>query len=287
MAKKHQPFVIAYDFDGTLAPGNMQEYDFVPALKMQPRAFWREAKEMAQTQEADEILAYMQLMIDKAARARVPVRRQDFADFGANITFFPGVETWFERINAYGRERHLAVQHFIISSGLREMIAGTRIAHQFERIFASGFMYDHNGVAYWPALAVNYTTKTQYLFRINKGSLDVHDNSQINQYVRPEERAVPFRNMVFIGDGETDIPCMRLVKEQGGHSIAVYTKGKSGARLQAQKLLADGRTHLAAVADYSADSAIDVAIKAMIDKVAAERAIAEAGLAAGPVQRPG
>ncbi|MBM5572099.1 MULTISPECIES: HAD family hydrolase [Deefgea] len=278
MARKHQPFVIAYDFDGTLAPGNMQEYDFVPALNMKPSEFWSEAKTLAQAQQADEILAYMQLMIHRANSARVPIRRDDFLYFGSSINFFPGVEEWFARINAYGKSREVAVQHFIISSGLREMVEGTRIAREFERIYASGFMYDQNGVAHWPALAVNYTTKTQYLFRINKGSLDVHDNSQINKYVPPKDRTVPFTNMVFIGDGETDIPCMRLVKDQGGHSIAVYTRGKSGAKQKAQKLVDDGRTHLAAVADYSEGSAIDTAIKTMIDKVAAQRIIAEAGV---------
>lgn len=278
MARKHQPFVLAYDFDGTLAPGNMQEYDFVPALNMKPAEFWAEAKKLAQQQQADEILAYMQLMIDKARSAHIAVHKKDFSDFGSGIDFFPGVEEWFSRINAYGKARDVAVQHFIISSGLREMVEGTRIAKEFKRIYASGFMYDHNGVANWPALAVNYTTKTQYLFRINKGSLDVHDNSQINKYVRPEDRAVPFRNMVFIGDGETDIPCMRLVKQQGGHSIAVYTKGKKGAKPKAQQLVTDGRTNLAAVADYSEGSAIDKAVKAMIDKVAAQREIDEAGV---------
>jgi phosphoserine phosphatase len=277
MARKHQPFVLAYDFDGTLAPGNMQEYDFVPALKMKPAEFWALAKELAHKQQADEILAYMQLMIEKARSAHISVRKQDFLDFGSGINFFPGVEEWFARINLYGKSRDVAVQHFIISSGLREMVEGTRIAQEFERIYASGFMYDHNDLAYWPALAVNYTTKTQYLFRINKGSLDVDDNSQINKYVPPENRPVPFSNMVFIGDGETDIPCMRLVKQHGGHSIAVYTKGKPGAKTKAQKLVADGRTHLAAVADYSDGSAIDKAVKAMIDKVAAQRTIAEAG----------
>lgn len=277
MAKKHIPFVIAYDFDGTLAPGNMQEYDFVPALKMKPADFWAEAKTLAHEQQADGILAYMQLMIHKAAVARIPVRKQDFLDYGATISFFSGVETWFNRINAYGKSRGVAVQHFIISSGLREMVEGTRIAKEFERIYASGFMYDQNGVAHWPALAVNYTTKTQYLFRINKGGLDVDDNSRINKYVPHEERAVPFSHMVFIGDGETDIPCMRLVKDQGGHSIAVYTKGKRGARDHALKLVEEGRVNLATSADYSEESAMERAVKAMIDKVVAQQAIKDAG----------
>jgi phosphoserine phosphatase len=276
MAKKHIPFVIAYDFDGTLSPGNMQEYDFVPALKIKPAVFWQEAKAMAQDQQADEILAYMRLMIERAQAAKVRVSKKDFADFGASIQLFPGVEDWFKRITAYGRAKGVKVEHFIISSGLREMIEGTSINKHFTRVYASGFMYDHNGIAHWPALAVNYTTKTQYLFRINKGSLDVHDNSVINKFVEPSERPVPFSNMVFIGDGETDIPSMRLVKNQGGHSIAVYSKGKRGAREKAQKLVEEGRTNLATTADYTENSAIDRAVKAMIDKVVSEGTIAEA-----------
>ncbi|GKX59429.1 haloacid dehalogenase-like hydrolase [Leminorella grimontii] len=278
MARKHIPFIIAYDFDGTLARGNMQEYDFVPALNMKPANFWAEAKRIAREQQADEILAYMQLMIEKANNARVPVRKQDFSNFGAGIDFFPGVEEWFSRINAYGKAKGLSVKHYIISSGLREMVEGTRIAKEFDRIYASGFMYDHHDIAIWPALAVNYTTKTQYLFRINKGSLDVYDNTKINKYVSPEQRAVPFNHMVFIGDGETDIPCMRLVKDKGGHAIAVYTGGKQGAKSRAAKLVEDGRTHLAAVADYSDGSAIDKAVKAMIDKVVAEQTIIKVGI---------
>ncbi|WP_268799403.1 HAD family hydrolase [Pseudomonas huanghezhanensis] len=276
MAKKHIPFVIAYDFDGTLSPGNMQEYDFVPALKIKPAVFWQEAKAMAQEQQADEILAYMRLMIERAQAAKVRVSKKDFADFGASIQLFPGVEDWFKRITAYGRTKGIKVEHFIISSGLREMIEGTPINKHFTRVYASGFMYDHNGIAHWPALAVNYTTKTQYLFRINKGSLDVHDNSVINKFVEPSERPVPFSNMVFIGDGETDIPSMRLVKNQGGHSIAVYSKGKRGAREKAQKLVDEGRTNLATTADYTENSAIDRAVKAMIDKAISMRTIAEA-----------
>lgn len=276
MAKKHVPFVIAYDFDGTLSPGNMQEYDFVPALGIKPVDFWREAKAMAQDQQADEILAYMRLMIERANTAKVSVRKKNFADFGAHIPAISGCPGLVQTHHRIWRTKGVKVEHLIISSGLREMIEGTPINKHFPRVYASGFMYDHNDVAHWPALAVNYTTKTQYLFRINKGSLDVHDNSVINKFVEPAERPVPFSNMVFIGDGETDIPSMRLVKNQGGHSIAVYGKGKRGARDKALKLVREGRTNLAATADYTDGSAIDRAVKAMIDKVVADRTIAEA-----------
>ena len=277
MAKKHTPFVIAYDFDGTLAPGNMQEYDFIPALEIKIKDFWSKVGEEARRHDADGILTYMHLMLKEASNKDIKVQRQNFENFGKKITMFEGVEDWFDRINEYGRERQIKVQHFIISSGLREMIKGTSIARHFEQIYASGFMYDQHDVAIWPALAINYTTKTQYLFRINKGSLDVHDNSLINKYVPDNQRPVPFTNMVFIGDGETDIPCMRLVKSQGGHAIAVYSPSKRGAKTKALQLVEEGRVNLVTTADYTDGSNMDKAVKAMMDKVAAENAIKGAG----------
>lgn len=269
MPKKLIPMAIAYDFDGTLAPGNMQEYDFIPALNMVSAAFWSSVNSLAQQHEMDQILAYMHMMLEEARKAKVAVRKSDFKQFGANITLFPGVADWFKRINAYAKSKGVRLEHFIISSGIREMVEGTPIYKEFEKVYASGFMFDHNGVACWPALAVNYTTKTQYLFRINKGSLDVHDNSVINKFVPKDERPVPFEHMVFVGDGETDIPCMRLVKDQGGHSIAVFNPGKHGARKRAQKLIEEGRANVAAPADYQDGGAIDRAVRAVIDKVEA------------------
>jgi phosphoserine phosphatase len=269
MPKKLIPMAIAYDFDGTLAPGNMQEYDFIPALKMASKDFWKPVNELAQQHEMDQILAYMWAMLREADKADIRVHKSDFKDFGKNITLFPGVADWFKRINTYARTKGVRLQHFIISSGIREMVEGAPVYKEFEKVYASGFMFDHNGVACWPALAVNYTTKTQYLFHINKGSLDVHDNSVINKFVPKDQRPVPFENMVFIGDGETDIPCMRLVKDQGGHSIAVYNGNKRGARKHADQLIADGRATLEAPADYQEGGVIDLAVKAIIDKVEA------------------
>lgn len=269
MPKKLIPMAISYDFDGTLAPGNMQEFDFIPALNMGSNEFWKSVKDLAKKHEMDEILAYMQVMLEKARGAKVPVRRMDFKNFGANIQLFAGVKDWFKRINGYARGRGVRLEHFIISSGIREMVEGTPIYKEFKKVYASGFMFDHNDVACWPALAMNYTTKTQYLFRINKGSLDVHDNSVINKYVPKDQRPVPFENMIFVGDGETDIPCMRLVKDQGGHSIAVYNPGKHGAKKRAEQLIKDGRATLIATADYQEGGAIDLAVKAIIDKIEA------------------
>ncbi|MDP1646217.1 MAG: HAD family hydrolase [Thiobacillus sp.] len=274
MPKKLIPMAISYDFDGTLAPGNMQEYDFIPAINMLSKHFWASVNELAEKHEMDQILAYMHAMLEEARKAKVAVRKADFKNFGANIELFPGVKDWFKRINVYARSKGVRLEHFIISSGIREMVEGTPIYKEFKKVYASGFMFDHNGVACWPALAMNYTTKTQYLFRINKGSLDVHDNSIINKYVPKELRPVPFEHMVFVGDGETDIPCMRLVKDQGGHSIAVYNPGKRGAKKHAEQLIKDGRATLFATADYQEGSQIDQAVKAIIDKVEASARIA-------------
>lgn len=269
MPKKLIRMAIAYDFDGTLAPGNMQEYDFIPALNMMSKEFWKSVNEIAQQHEMDQILAYMWAMLRQADKADIRVHKSDFKNFGKNITLFPGVSDWFKRINGYAKNKGIRLEHYIISSGIREMVEGTPICKEFKKVYASGFMFDHNGVACWPALAVNYTTKTQYLFRINKGSLDVHDNSVINKYVEKDKRPVPFENMIFIGDGETDIPCMRLVKDQGGHSIAVYNGSKRGVRKHADQLVTDGRATLAAPADFQGGSTIDDCVKAIIDKVEA------------------
>ena len=225
---------------------------------------------LTQKHNADNILAYMMHMLDMAQAGHVPVRKEDFMEFGRSVALFEGVAGWFNRINSYGRKQGIKVKHYIISSGLREMIEGTPIANEFAAIYASAFIYDHNGVAKWPALAVNYTTKTQFLFRINKGVLNVYDNSKINKFIPKEDRPVPFENMVFIGDGETDIPCFRLVKEQRGHSVAVYKPSTRNARRSAEKLITEGRVNFIAPANYSENSEMDKFVKGIIDKVAAD-----------------
>ncbi len=266
------PMAICYDFDGTLAPGNMQEYDFIPAVGVSPKEFWAAAYALAERSDADTILAYMRLMLSKAEEAGVRVTRDSFRAFGSTITFFPGVEAWFGRINAYALERGVRVEHYVISSGLREMIEGAAIAGEFRRVYASGFMYDERDVAVWPALAVNYTTKTQFLFRINKGSLEVYDNTMINKFVPKGERPLPFTNMVYIGDGETDIPCFRLVKQEGGYAIAVYPPAEgvpTAGRSATERLLDEGRASLIAPADYTEGSRIDLSVKAIVDRLEA------------------
>jgi phosphoserine phosphatase len=273
MAKKHVEMAIAYDFDGTLAPGNMQEHQFLPAINVKPKDFWAEVKKYTKEHQADEVLVYMNLMLRKAASANVPVRRDDFKTQGKAIELFDGVEEWFDRIASYGRAKSVKVVHYLVSSGNAEIFAGTAIASKFYQIYASKFMFDPNGAAVWPALAVNYTTKTQYLFRINKGAFDLSDNGKVNEFVEKRDRPVPFENMVFIGDGSTDIPCFRLVKEQGGLSVAVYQPHAKGAREKAGKYIKDGRVHCIAPAIYTDGSELDRIIKANIDFVAARSAL--------------
>lgn len=249
----------------------MQNYDFIPSLGMKPADFWSEVKKLAKEQDGDEILIYMGQMLREADHAHVSVKREAFSEFGKTIDLFEGVEDWFDRIDRFGRENEIAVEHYIVSSGLREMIEGTSIASKFKKIYASGFWYSHEGVAQYPALGVNYTTKTQFLFRINKGVHNVWDKDEVNKYVEPQDRPIPFTNMVFLGDGDTDIPCFRLVKDLGGHSIAVYKPGaKRNGKSTADRLRDEGRVNFSLSANYSDGSDLDKAVKAIIKKASSE-----------------
>ncbi len=268
---------IAYDFDGTLAPGNMQEHKFIPELGIGNFEFWEEANEKARKNDMDEILAYMELMLEKAKECGIPIKKENFEKYGKDITFFKGLDTYFDRINKYGKDRGMVIEHYIISSGLREFVSGTKIAKHFTNIFASGFKYDENNVAQWPALAINYTNKTQYLFRINKGIHNCYDNSVINKYMPDEERPVPFTNMIYIGDGETDVPAMKMIKYQKGTAIAVYNpkinKGRGSfwtPRQLCLDLITQNRADYIAPANYEDGSELDTIIKRLIDKLAAE-----------------
>jgi 2-hydroxy-3-keto-5-methylthiopentenyl-1-phosphate phosphatase len=265
MAKtvKRPVAAIMYDFDKTLCTRDMQEYSFIPGLGISAQAFWGESAKLSSL-GMDRILAYMYLMLKKARESDKPIRRKDFVALGNDIDFFPGVQDWFERINEYGRTRNVTVEHYIISSGLTEIIEGSPIRKNFRKVYACEFHYDANGAADWPLVSVNYTTKTQFLFRINKGVLDVSDDEALNRYVPEDERPVPFRNMVYIGDGLTDVPCMKLVKSNGGHSIAVFRKGQKPV---VENLLKDQRVNFIAPANYSEGQALDLLVKKIIDRM--------------------
>lgn len=266
MSKKPTVALI-YDFDGTLSPGNMQEYDFIPAVGKSNKEFWHEANSLAEEQDADGILTYMAKMIQEAKATNLSLRREAFRESGRRIQLYEGVKEWFARINAYGQERGLNVVHYINSSGLTEIIEGTEIAHEFSKIYACKFLYDVDGIAYWPGVAVNYTNKTQFIFKINKGVESVYDSTLVNRYIEEKQRPVPFQNMIYVGDGTTDIPCMRLVKNFGGHSIAVYNPQDKGARKDMAALIRDNRVNHVCSADYRDGAEIDMVVKAIIDKI--------------------
>ena len=264
------PLAIIYDFDGTLSPGNMQERQFIPDIGMTAKEFWREVDALAEENDADGILSYMFVMLEKARAAGMPVRREDLVARSRDIEFFPGVEDWFARMDAYSRGKGVSLEHYVLSSGNSEIIEGTSIANSFTRIYASKFLYDSRGYAVWPAVAINFTTKTQYLFRINKGAHDWKDSSIINRFVPQSERPVPFENMIYIGDGETDVPCFRLVKDLGGLSIAVFA---NGAHQQAEQYRKEGRVNCVAPAVYTENGGLDCTVKSYIDVVAARSAL--------------
>jgi phosphoserine phosphatase len=265
-------FTIAliYDFDGTLAAGNMQEYDFIPAVGKSNVEFWDASNRLAEEQDADQILTYMALMIREAQAKGLSLRREAFQESGKKITLYPGVEEWFDRINAYGEERGVRVLHYINSSGLKEIIEGTSIADKFRKIYACSFLYNVDGIAYWPGVAVNYTNKTQFIFKINKGVESVYDTKQVNKYMEEKQRPVPFSRMIYVGDGTTDIPCMKLVKNFGGHSIAVYNPKDKAKRREMNTLIRDNRVNHVCPADYSESKEMDTVVKAIIDKCVAD-----------------
>ena len=205
-------------------------------------------------------------MIKESKKNDMPIKRDTFNNAGKDIEFYPGVVDWFKRINDYGKSLGIRVEHFIISSGLKEIIEGSSIAKEFKEIYACEFLYDVNGVAIWPKLVVNYTTKTQFLFRINKGVLDISNDNDLNKYVTNDDRDIPFRNMIYIADGITDIPCMKLVKSNGGKSIAVYT---DKSKELANTLIKDKRVDFIAPSDYTDGSELDTIMKRILDSLKA------------------
>lgn len=257
---------VCYDFDKTLSPDDMQAQGYIQSVGYDVDTFWKEANEFARSNDMDGNLAYMYKMAEKAA-GNFELTKRALGGYGAGVRLFKGVEGWFGRINAYGLARGVKAEHYIISSGLKEMIEGTPIAGEFAAIYASSFYFNKNGVAEWPAQVVNYTTKTQFLFRIQKGVTDINDG-RVNDYFRPEQLRVPFRNMVYIGDSDTDIPCMKLVNVYGGHSVGVYDPQK-GNKGKVQRLLQTGRVRYVAPADYSEGGELDKLLKDIIDKTAA------------------
>ena len=263
---KQRPIVaFLYDFDKTLCTTDMEDYAFIPSLGMTPREFWSVANGFGHANRMDGILAYMYTMIQESEKRRLPFTRESLREMGRDIVLFPGVQEWFGRINAFGDSQGVQVEHYIISSGLREIIEGSSISGEFKEVYASEFYYDEAGKPVWPKLTVNFTAKTQFVYRINKGVLDVSDDKTLNDSMPDDSKRVPFTNMVYMGDGLSDVPCMKMMRAYGGQAIAVYQESN---RMGVEDLLAKGRVDFIFPADYSEGTALDQTVKNIIRKMA-------------------
>lgn len=273
--KTKQPVVaICYDFDKTLSPDDMQAQGYIQSVGFDVPKFWAQCAKISKENDMDQNLAYMYMMLEES-RGKFVFNRETLQEYGSKVQLFPGVEGWFDRIKKYGEEKGVIVEHYIISSGLKEMIEGTSVAKAgaFKKIYASSFYFDEDGVAKWPAQVVNYTNKTQFLFRIEKGVLDINDPA-VNDNSPIEERRVPFRNFVYIGDSDTDVPCMRLVNAYGGHSIGVYNES-TGDKTKVYKMMDENRIRYYAPSDYREGSELDELVKCIIDRTVATEKLEE------------
>ena len=268
-----QPIVaILYDFDKTLCTTDMQDYAFIPSLGYTPEEFWSRANVFGRENRMDGILAYMYTMIAECRRQGIRLDRDYLVNAGRSIVLFPGVRDWFARINAAGAAEGVTVEHYIISSGLREIIEGSGIGHEFREIYASEFLYDADGLAAWPKLDVNFTNKTQFVYRINKGVLDVAEDKRLNASMPDDSKRVPFTNMIYVGDGLSDVPCMKMMRAYGGVALAVYQEGNRPA---VEDLLRKGRVDFIFPADYRPAGALDATVRNILRKMAITDRLAE------------
>jgi len=261
---------LVYDFDGTLSPQPMQEYTVLPKIGVKPAEFWKRVNREARETESDQMLVYMLHIIEALEIAKVDVKREDLAAMAAKIVYFPGVTTWFARMNAYVKRRSagkVKLQHYLISAGQREILEGVSIRRHFKRIYASEYHFNHHGVATFPKFLVTDTLKTQFLFRINKGLESVTES--INEHMPEGQRPIPFQNIVYVGDGMTDVPSMALTKKSGGHTVAVYDRRGKG-RATCVKLLDAGRADFIAAADYRAGSKLSRRVELLLDAIVAD-----------------
>ena len=270
MERKKPIVALIYDFDGTLSPGNMQEFGFIQAVGKTADEFWRMSDSIAIGQDASNVLSYMKLMYDEAKKNGIPLRREEFRRFGQHIELFEGVREWFRLVNDYGRTHGVRIEHYINSSGLKEIIEGSPIAHEFKHVVAGTFIYNADGEAEWPGIAVDYTAKTQFLFKISKGIFSARDNKQVNASMAEDKKRIPFSNMIYFGDGDTDVPCMKIVGMFGGHSIAVFDPGNERKKAAAAKLKRQGRVAFAVPAVYTQDAPAFRVVRAIIDKIRAD-----------------
>jgi len=252
---------LIYDFDKTLSTTDMQNFDFIKNLNISPKEFWSNTTKLINDNEADKILAYMYMMLKECQKNNIKLTKEYLNSCGKNIEFYNGVDTWFTRINEYGKSIGAHIEHYIVSSGITEIIEGTPICKYFKKIYGCSYLYE-NDIAVWPKVSINYTNKTQFIFRISKGALDIRDDDTVNR--KSKALDISFDNMIYFGDGLTDIPCMKIIKEHGGKSIAIYQEGKSDNIVT---LLNDERVNFALPSDYSENSKLENVVKMLIENM--------------------
>lgn len=266
---KRTKVALVYDFDETLSTTYMQDYFLIPELGMQPNDFWHEANAWSAENGVDQVTGSMYYFTYQAKKRGFNLTRENLACCGKFVVFFKGVEEWFERINRYGKFLDLDIEHYIISSGYEEIIEGCSIRRFFKDVYGCSFAYGEDGKPVWPARVVNYSAKVQYLSKINKG-LGKYDDKAVNEYTPDDQRRIPYSRIIYFGDGLTDIPSMKMVKNHGGTAIAVY-KPHSRLKNKAIKLLSDDRVNFALPADYREDKEIDCVIKTVLNRIATDR----------------
>lgn len=270
MVQKKTKVALIYDFDETLSTTYMQDFSLIPAFGMKPEEFWKACNHWSAQQEADQITGTMYYIQKVAAEKGIKLNREFLKKCGENIQYFAGVKEWFERINKYGKTLNLEIEHFLISAGCEEILAGAEIRSRFKEMFACSYAFGKDGTPVWPARIINYSIKVQFLSKINKGLRKI-DDVAVNEFMPENKRPIPFNRMIYFGDGMTDIPSMKLVNQRGGNAIAVYAPKKESEKVKAIKLLTDNRVNFALPADYRENTEIDKVVKTILDKLATER----------------
>lgn len=265
----HNVIAIVYDFDGTLTPQPMQEYTILPEIGIKKgKQFWKEVEKEALKTGGEEIVTYMRLMIEMSNHKHYAVTPKILKSLAKNISYYPGVKTFFERMTDYVETEFdvgVKLRHYVISAGLKEIISGASIAKYFYKIFASEYYYDEYNKAIFPKVIVNDTLKTQFIFRINKGKESLHEN--INLHMPPQLRPIPFQNILYIGDGLTDVPCMTVIRKNGGFAIAVFKPGDSKGLKTCKELLKAERVNFIAEADYRSKKELDRLVKLLLNNI--------------------
>ncbi|GAB4171920.1 MAG: hypothetical protein Fur0032_11330 [Terrimicrobiaceae bacterium] len=272
MAVPQTTIAVIYDYDQTLSPTAMQEEALFPAFGISAAAFWRKCDELVAQSGYDNELAYMKVLLDSLGMDR-PSNAQLRA-LGSKLTFYPGLPEMFDefRSGLLAPEYEAAgvrVEHYIVSSGLREILMGSRLAPHLKAIFGCEFAEDSGGRITFPKRVISHTQKTQFLFRINKGMLDL--STDVNDHVPPELRPVPFEHMIYIGDGPTDVPCFTVMKRYGGRAIAVYDPAdptRASFRKCYQLSSHAERVRHIAPSDYQAGSPLRLLLEEMVREVA-------------------